>query len=183
METRANQMQEALGAHIPHLYRFALARTRDRDWAAEAVQEALLAALEHRAGFAGRSALRTWLIAILKHKIVDLQRAQKRGAMLSAQPDGWNAFDPAESVAPRSVWSDPEYALEHKRLCADFEQALAALPATAARVFHMRDVLGCSTAEVSKALGISENNCCVILHRARCALRGRLDGNGYGAGA
>jgi RNA polymerase sigma-70 factor, ECF subfamily len=175
----AAQIQDALGAHIPHLYRFALARTRDRDWAAEAVQEALLAALEHGASFAGRAALRTWLTAILKHKIVDFQRAQQRGVNMGLAPDPWNAFDAAERMAPRSVWSDPEYALEHKRLVAAFDQAFAALPEAAARVFHMREVLGCSTAEVSRTLGITENNCCVILHRARSALRGILDERGY----
>jgi RNA polymerase sigma-70 factor (TIGR02943 family) len=170
-------MQDALGSHIPQLYRFALARTRDRDWAAEAVQETLLAALENGASFAGRAALRTWLTAILKHKIIDFQRARQRSA-LNLGPATWQASEPVEPPAPRSVWSDPEYALEHKRLMAAFDQAFAALPEAAARVFHMREVQGRSTAEVSKMLGISENNCCVILHRARSALRGLLDARG-----
>jgi RNA polymerase sigma-70 factor, ECF subfamily len=161
---------ELLGEHMPHLYRFALARTRDRDAAGEAVQETLLAALENGASFAGRSALRTWLTAILKHKIVDMQRAQRRAGVTYA--DG--ALDADECPAPRSVWNDPERALEHKRMVAAFEQAVAALPEAAARVFHLREVMGCSTEEVSKSLGITHNNCCVILHRARGTLRGLL---------
>lgn len=175
--------REALGDHIPQLYRFALARTRDRDWAAEAVQEAMLAALESGASFAGRAALRTWLTAILKHKIIDAQRARQRSGVLNAHFEAALAVEPHEYAAARSIWSDPEYALEHKRLVAAFEEAFAALPEPAARVFHMREVQGRSTAEVSKALGITENNCCVILHRARSALRGLLHEGGYGAQA
>ena len=53
------------------LYRFALSRVKDPDIAEDLVQETFLAALRSRESFESRSAGRTWLIAILKHKIVD----------------------------------------------------------------------------------------------------------------
>ena len=61
-------------SHRAYLVRYALAQLRDRQLAEEAVQEALLAALEGIDSFDGRSALRTWLTSILRFKVIDLQR-------------------------------------------------------------------------------------------------------------
>lgn len=73
---------DALMSHADAMYAFALARLRDRDLAQETVQQALLAALDVSAAdphrFRGDSALRSWLIGILKHKILDQFRARKR---------------------------------------------------------------------------------------------------------
>jgi RNA polymerase sigma-70 factor (ECF subfamily) len=49
---------------------------RDESAAEDAVQETLLAAVKGRAGFSGKSSVRTRLTGILKHKIIDqLRRA------------------------------------------------------------------------------------------------------------
>ena len=61
-------------SHRPYLMRYALSQLRDAQLAEEAVQEALVAALESLRGFDGRSALRTWLTSILRFKVIDLQR-------------------------------------------------------------------------------------------------------------
>ena len=53
------------------LYRFALVRVKDPVIAEDLVQETFLAALRGRENFQGRSNLKSWLVAILKHKIVD----------------------------------------------------------------------------------------------------------------
>jgi RNA polymerase sigma factor (sigma-70 family) len=60
------------------LYRFTLSRIKDPSVAEDLVQETFLAALKARKNFQGRSSARTWLIAILKHKIVDHIRKQVR---------------------------------------------------------------------------------------------------------
>src|SRR6516225_285228 len=62
------------------LYRYALARLRRPHEAEEAVQETLLAALKARGQFQGRSDPRTWLIGILKRKVLDRLRAAARAA-------------------------------------------------------------------------------------------------------
>src|SRR5687768_3076087 len=64
--------------HRPQLLRFALLHLRDAAAAEDAVQETLLAALQSGGGFAGQSTVRTWLVGILKHKIVDHLRRQAR---------------------------------------------------------------------------------------------------------
>src|SRR5271165_1791769 len=63
-----------LERHGDALYCYARARVGACDLAEDLVQETLLAALEARQQFAGRSSVRTWLFSILRHKIVDLYR-------------------------------------------------------------------------------------------------------------
>ena len=61
-------------SHRPYLVRFALRKLRDPALAEDAVHDVIEAVLSGRARFGGRAALRSWLTAILKHKIVDVLR-------------------------------------------------------------------------------------------------------------
>ena len=61
-------------SHRPYLLRYALSQLRDGQLAEEAVQEALVSALENLSTFGGKSSLRTWLTSILRFKVIDLQR-------------------------------------------------------------------------------------------------------------
>ena len=177
--------------HRPYLLRYALAQLRDGELAEEAVQEALLAALESVATFGGRSSLRTWLTSILRFKVIDLQRravserAQLELTDFAASPDdeGWldDLFDATGHwrQAPQA-WSDPEAALEQRRFWEAFERCLDRLPPTGGRVFFKREVLGDETVTICKDEGITASNCWVILHRARLALRSCLEKNWFG---
>ena len=60
------------------VYRFALSRVKDSAIAEDSVQETFLAALKSHANFEGRSSAKTWLIAILKHKIAGHIRKRVR---------------------------------------------------------------------------------------------------------
>ena len=57
--------------HGDSLFRFAVARVQDPETASDLMQDTFLAALRIRHTYAGRSSVRTWLVAILKHKIAD----------------------------------------------------------------------------------------------------------------
>ena len=70
------------------LLRFARLQLRNDDWAEDAVSETVLAALEAPQRFAGRSQLKTWLIGILKHKLVDQLRRHAREATVLSSDDG-----------------------------------------------------------------------------------------------
>ncbi len=67
-----------LDEHGDYLYRFALSRLHDEEVSADMVQEALLAAWRGKSRFKGDSSLRTWLVSILKHKIIDYIRKEIR---------------------------------------------------------------------------------------------------------
>lgn len=167
-----------------YLLRFAMMRLRDPDLAQDAVQETLLAAWESNGAYAGRSALRTWLTGILKHKIVDQCRRMAREPARPELPDDLAADESEFSgagAAADPTWSDPAHQLERVRFWEAFERGLGRLPANGARALLMRDVHGHETSDICRALGVTATNCWVILHRSRSLMRGHLDGEGYGA--
>lgn len=176
--------QAELDALRPDLLRFARLQLRDAGAAEDAVQETLLAALAGDRRFENRSAYKTWLIAILRNKIVDVIRAQARetpASALAATAEEDEAFDALFETnghwrpEQRPVrWADPEASLEQQQFWRVFEACLDHLPAKTARVFMMREMLGLETPEICKEAGISSSNCWVLLHRARTALRACL---------
>jgi RNA polymerase sigma-70 factor (ECF subfamily) len=177
-------------SHRMYLVRYALSQLRDAQLAEEAVQEALLAALEGIGSFDGRSSLRTWLTSILRFKVIDLQRrAVKERAQVAlddipaADDESWldDLFDETGHWrSPPQSWNDPESALEQRRFWEAFERCLSGLPGAASRVFFRREVLGDDTAAICKDENITSSNCWVILHRARIALRGCLERSWFG---
>jgi RNA polymerase sigma-70 factor (TIGR02943 family) len=172
---------------------FAQLQLRDAALAEDAVQEALTAALTGGKDFAGRSALKTWVFGILRHKIIDLIRQQSRMTPISAFGDEEDDMDqnfdalfkenahwqPAHRPA---AWADPEASLRDKHFWAVFDACLTHLPKNTARVFMLREFLELDTGEVCTAAGITTSNCHVILHRARSALRGCLEKGWFLAG-
>lgn len=178
-------------SHRAYLLRYALAQLRDPQLAEEAVQEALLGALENIGGFDGRSTLRTWLTSILRFKVIDLQRrmtAERAHVDIDAERlveehEAWldDMFDETGHWrSPPQAWNDPEAALEQRRFWEVFENCLGGLSSTAGRVFFKREVLGEETGVICNDEGITSSNCWVILHRARLALRQCLERNWFG---
>jgi RNA polymerase sigma-70 factor (ECF subfamily) len=171
------------------MLRFAEMQLRDRAQAEDAVQEALAGALHGREKFASRASLRTWVLSILKNKIIDVLRARVREKAVVCNDDDedLNAFFDdrrhwAEDTRP-SEWQTPQQATENKQFWEVFEACLYRMPDASARIFTMREVLGFDTDEICQTLGITTNNCFVQLHRARLALRACLGANWFGEAA
>lgn len=170
------QITQALTPLRPQLLRFARLQLRSEAAAEDAVQEALLAAMEGAASFTGASAIKTWVFSILRNKIIDDIRRRTREPELRPSGDEGDEFDDmfladghwAEKPSP---WSDPDASLEQKQFWTIFEACLEGIPAKPGRVFMMREFLGLSTDEICKELAISTSNCWVLLHRARLGLR------------
>ncbi len=173
-----------------YLMRFAQLHLRDRARAEDAVQETLAAALAREDGFSGGSAVRTWLTGILKHKIIDVFRRQRRELAASdladEEADGRDPdalFDTAGAwQAPPASWGDPAKMLEQKRFLETLEKCNGALPERLAQVFTLREVTGLTTEEICSELDITPNNCNVMLYRARMGLRECLEKNWMGGG-
>jgi RNA polymerase sigma-70 factor (ECF subfamily) len=168
-----------LSEHRGAMLRFARRRIRDEDLAEDAVQEALLAALASRDGFQGKSALRTWLIGILNHKIQDVFRRESRYVRQETDeesegtpqaeglPGGLAALEASEA-------QDPLLEVSRRRMRAHLVREIDALPPTLREVFVLQAIDGLPTDEVCRRLGISEANCWVRLHRARKRLSERM---------
>jgi RNA polymerase sigma-70 factor (ECF subfamily) len=185
----AEGLSSAIEEQRAYLLRFAMFHLRDPSRAEDAVQETLIAALQHRGQFAGRSGFRTWLTAILKHKIVDQVRRNERYAPLDAAEPGAadgtdgvpNPFSAsgrwAEKPAP---WQLPEQALESMQFWRVYEKCCEAMPRRHALVFSMREVMEMTSEEICKELGISASNLHVILFRARLRLRECMSRHWFG---
>jgi RNA polymerase sigma-70 factor (ECF subfamily) len=184
--------QAELSALRPDLLRFARLQLRDAGAAEDAVQETLLAALAGSDRFQSRSSYKTWLISILRNKIIDIIRSQSREPSASSLADDEDGddllteslFDRRGHWQPGAMpgrWADPEASFEQQQFWAVFEACLDHLPARTARVFMMREFLGFDTGEICKETGISSSNCWVVLHRARLGLRTCLETRWFAA--
>ena len=167
------------------LLRFAELQLRDRAAAEDAVQETLAAALSGQDRFDGRAALKSWVFAILKNKIVDILRQRQRTATFSSlapddddEDDFAVLFDRKGFWRPDErpqTWGDPEATFAQQQFWVVFETCLTRLPENTARVFMMREFLGLDTPGICQELAITTSHCHVILHRARMGLRLCLD--------
>jgi RNA polymerase sigma-70 factor (ECF subfamily) len=159
----------ALVAHRAPLVRFARRRLADPALAEDLVHDVFEAVASGRARFDGRASLRTWLTAILKHKLVDHLRAQRGHASLD---EGWDDNDDAGSAAiePQCPQPRPDERAALRQRLARALARIEALPETLREAFVRRVIADEESDEICHALGISPNNLFVRLHRARAML-------------
>ncbi len=162
-----------------YLFRYALGRLRDRDAAEDLVQETFLAALRARGRFAGRSSPRTWLVGILKHKLLDAVRRRAADPGPDAAADALFDRKGMWRVRPEEWGGDPRAALETEEFWAAFHVCLGRLPVRLADAFTLRELEGLAAEQVCAALDVSRGNLWVLMHRARLALWRCLDANWF----
>ncbi|MGH6608904.1 MAG: sigma-70 family RNA polymerase sigma factor, partial [Burkholderiaceae bacterium] len=150
-------------------------------WVEDVVSETMLAALERSASFEARSQFQTWVIGILKHKIIDLQRRLGREASIESSIDTDEFDDLGEPVRRhRSLLddaeqsSDPESAAAERQFVELIQRCIDRLPEIPARVFVMRAWHEYSANEVCAALSINRSHCNVMMFRTRARLRESL---------
>jgi RNA polymerase sigma-70 factor, ECF subfamily len=152
--------------------------------AEEVVQDTWLAVLQGIDGFQGRSSLKTWVYRILVNTAKN--RGVRESRIVLLPEDHGPTVDPArfrdtdeeyaghwrEFPAP---WPTPEAAVLAGEIRAVIGAALETLPVRQRTVLVLRDIDGHSSAEVCAMLEISAENQRVLLHRARAAVRLRLE--------
>jgi len=187
--TATAEFADALAAMRPMLLKIARLQLRNDTWAEDAVSETTIAALEGAAHFSGQSQVRTWVVGILKHKIIDHFRKSGREISSDAQQeaeevetfdqlyraDGHKADEPQD-------WGDPETTLSRTQFFEILQTCIDKLPATLGRIFMMREWLEYETDQICKELAISSTNCFVMLFRARMRLRECLEMNWFASG-
>jgi len=150
-------------SHRGYLVRFAQRKLHDPMLAEDVVHDVFEAVLSGRASFGGRSALRSWLTAILKNKIVDLVR-QRAG--LDSLDEGSDE-EGGRAAAIECPHARPDEIAEHRQFLAHTLARIDALPAGLRDVIRLRVLHDQPTEAVCEALAISEENLFVRLHRAR----------------
>ncbi len=174
--------------HGDYLYNYTIVRVNDPEKAGDLVQETFLAGLKAMDSFQGRSSERTWLISILKRKIIDTYRknaTSRESSITEYEEQIWDG-DYYRGAEPfRGHWLDgkgpnshslmPEGEMEQDELRRIIELCISLLPPNLASVFIMKMIDEAESEEVCKELGITPSNLWVMLHRARLKMRGCLE--------
>lgn len=168
------------------MLKFARLQLNDPSMAEDMVQEAFIGALKNARHFAGRSAFKTWMFAILKNKISDhLRKRYHQFEMTQSEADPDTSklpFDESghwrHDTRP-SHWGNPEQDHHSNRFWHVFETCLNVLPGRQGKVFMMREYLELSSAEICESESISLNNLHIVLYRARMRLQQCLNMNWY----
>ena len=148
-------------SHREHLVRFARRKLLDPMLAEDVVHDVFEAVIAGRASFEGRSAMRSWLTGILKHKIVDLVRQRAPFESLDDETEG------AGTLALECPQPRPDQQAEQRQMLARVLSRIEKLPAGLRDVMQLRVLQERPTQEVCATLAISEENLFVRLHRAR----------------
>jgi len=173
------------------LLRVALLYVPSRAVAEEVVQETWLAVLQGIGRFEERSSLKTWIFRILTNRAKTRAERERRTIPFSAlsnpgvvpeaalEPERFRAPDdarwPGHWASPPAAWSTPEARLESRETRERLRAAIEELPPGQRAVLSLRDVEGWSSEEVCNALGLTETNQRVLLHRARSRVRKALE--------
>ena len=167
-------LSQALVDHGDRLYSLALRITRDRDLAADAVQEAFATALQRASGFRGESSLGTWLHRIVYTKSIDLLRARGRETPLADEDKAPPGSEEAR-VGGAPTWSrPPDEILLGAETRAALDHALTQITPMQRLVFELREVEGRDIEEVASILDLPPGTVRVHLHRGRMRLRALL---------
>jgi RNA polymerase sigma-70 factor, ECF subfamily len=176
----------------PFLLRLALMHVPSRAVAEEVVQDTWVAVLNGIDRFEGRSSLRTWLASILLNNARTRSQRERRVLPFSfmrrwreegrdepaVDPDRFQSVRdqcPGNWSRPPAEWDSPEERLSSDEARRVLLEAIAALPVRQREVIALRDISGWSAAEVCNALGLTETNQRVLLHRARSKVRAALE--------
>jgi RNA polymerase sigma-70 factor (ECF subfamily) len=178
---------ELVETYGPSLLRLAMTYVPNREVAEDVVQETWMGVLGGIDRFEGRSSLRTWIFRILTNRAQTRGKREARSIPFSSLNNGSDEDDSGPDLDrlfvdgqhwanPPSNWDEmPEEQLLSSETLRVVREAIDKLPGNQRRVITMRDIDQWSSEEVRSALGITETNQRVLLHRARAKVRHALE--------
>lgn len=166
-----------------YLLQFAMQRVDNIEDAEELVQETFISAIRGLEGFDNKSTIKTWLTAIMKNKIYDFYRKNRRATFESLDDE---KFKERESIFNRfGIWKefvkkwgdDPQEILEGKEFSKVISRCLSKLPPSQKKIFMLHIFDGLAGDQICKDLEISSSNYWVSMHRCRMLLRQCIEKN------
>jgi RNA polymerase sigma-70 factor (TIGR02943 family) len=170
--------------YADYLFNYTISRVNDREIAQDLVQDTFLAALKSMKNFKGEANERTWLISILKRKIIDHYRKinsnkGKAEVRITTNHDSETDGDWLEERVADPFDKTAEDTMQNTELGEAIFKCLAKLPEKQAEVFRMKTIEGIETEDICKELNITASNLWVIIHRARTAMASCLNENWF----
>jgi RNA polymerase sigma-70 factor (ECF subfamily) len=143
--------------------------------AADALQDALVAAHAALERFEGTAQIGTWLHRITVNACLMRLRARRRRLEESLETAGGAGAPSAPGPATHaSQEENAELQLARLERAKTVREEVERLPESLRRVVVLRDLEELSTEDAARSLGITPNAVKIRLHRARAALRERL---------
>lgn len=170
--------------HSDYLFNYTITRIDNEELAKDIVQETFFSGLKAMKNFRGQAAERTWLISILKRKIIDHYRKinSKKGkaeVRINFYADGDRKGSWIEERVPRTWDNEAEKDIENVELKQTLDKCIQNLPEKYRTVFLLKNVQEYATEEICNELGITASNLWVIIHRARHQLRKCMEDNWF----
>ena len=166
---------EWIDLYVDYLFNYAISRINDREIAQDLVQETFLAGLKSMKNFKGEATERTWLISILKRKIIDHYRKinsnkGKAEIRIVSNDDSESEGDWLQNRVADPFDKTAEDTLQNEELGDAIYNCLSKLPKKQADIFKMKTIEGLETEDICNELEITPSNLWVIIHRARMAM-------------
>ncbi len=172
----ASAFEQLVRQQTPVLLRVARRFMKSEDDARDAVQDAFVAAFKSIRNFGANAQLSTWLHRIVINACLMRLRTQRRRREEDLEDYLPHFRDDGHQVTPSQQWNETaETILERTELVGIVRAEIDQLPDTYREVLLLRDIEELSTEETAAMLGITANAVKIRLHRARQALRTRLD--------
>jgi len=173
-----------IDSYSDYLYNYTISRVNNRDIAQDLVQDTFLAGLKSMKNFKGEASERTWLISILKRKIIDHYRKinSKKGkaeVRMTYNSDTETEGDWLEERVADPFDKTAEDTLENTELGIAIHNCIGKLPEKQSQVFKMKTLLNYETEAICNELDITASNLWVIIHRARTAMVACMEKNWY----
>lgn len=170
---------EFVGVFRPRIFHHAMLMCGHRDDAEEVTQDALLKVFENFDQLREPEHVRAWVFQIARNACYLKRRKSVFAPVEEIALDDlmpmWKA-DGERRVLEIADWSAlPEDLVSREQMNALLEQAIRELPESYRQVMSLRDIEELSTAETAEVLGLSEDVVKQRLHRARLAVRQKLD--------
>lgn len=169
--------------HSDYLFNYAITRVNDREIAKDLVQDTFFAGLKSMKNFKGEASERTWLVSILKRKVIDYYRKINSNKGKAEVRVNYNTDENEGDWLEERVADSYEKNMEDNLINSELEDAiydcLGKLPKKQATVFKMKTIMGYETDVICNELNITPSNLWVIVHRARTAMAECMEKNWF----
>ncbi len=163
------------------LYRFAVAKTKNKEISEDLVQDTFIVAVTKLNTFRGESTHKTWLISILRNKISDYYRKKTRENISDKEMDdqtlSFNASGSWNKENIPFVFEETEHLLDNTQFTQVFYDCIDGLPQLWSSVIKMKYVNPTKSKEICKELNITDTNLWQIVHRSKLKLKDCLGTN------
>ncbi len=183
-KTHVLEPEKWIVRYADYLYNYTITRVDNQEIAKDLVQETFLSGVKGKDSFRGQAAERTWLVSILKRKIIDYYRKinsakGQKEVKMNFYEDGEQKGSWIEERAPQAWGNDADHSIENSELKDALDRCIDNLPEKYRIVFMLKTVQRYETEEICNELDITPSNLWVIIHRARTQLRKCMEENWF----